>query len=55
MLWLLPRALAAARMPASLPHHTCHWQAAAPKSIDPESDAELYRSPADIPVQLGVA
>jgi hypothetical protein len=23
--------------------------------IDPESDAELYRSPADIPVQLGVA
>jgi len=23
--------------------------------IDPESDAELYRSPADVPVQLGVA
>ena len=23
--------------------------------IDPESDAELYRSPAEIPVQLGVA
>ena len=40
VLWLLPRALAAARMPASLPHHTCHWQAAAPKSIDPESDAD---------------